>query len=131
MVDGFSLACAYGRADVVDFLLDRGIEVDAQLRGHGEGHTGLHVAAFHGHVDVVSALLRRGARVDVIDKTWGTPPLVWALTGWSQEPATDVGRYYEVVARLVGAGANVKPDLLDWDKARADPKMIAALTGKV
>jgi hypothetical protein len=130
MVDGFSLACAYGHADVVDFLLDRGIEVDAQLRGHGEGHTGLHVAAFHGHVDVVSALLRRGARVDVIDKTWGTPPLVWAVTGWSK-PAPDVGRYYEVVARLVGAGANVKPDLLDWDKARADPKMIAALTGKI
>jgi len=59
------------------------------------------------------------------------PPLVWALTGWSKEPAPDVGRYYEVVARLVGAGANVKPDLLDWDKARADPKMIAALTGKI
>lgn len=131
MVDGFSLACAYGRADVVDFLLDRGMEVDAQLRGHGEGHTGLHVAAFHGHVDVVNALLRRGARVDVIDKTWGTPPLVWALTGWSKEPATEAGRYHEVVARLVGAGANVKPDVLDWDKARADPKMLAALTGKI
>jgi len=131
MEDGFSLACTYGHADVVDFLVDRGIEVDAQLRGHGEGHTGLHVAAFHGHVDVVSALLRRGARVDVIDKTWGTPPLVWALTGWSKEPAHDVGRYYEVVARLVGAGASVKPDLLDWDRARADPKMIAALTGKI
>ena len=92
MVDGFSLACAYGRADVVDFLLDRGIEVDAQLRGHGEGHTGLHVAAFHGHADVVSALLRRGARIDVIDKTWGTPPLVWALTGWSRKPPAEAGR---------------------------------------
>ena len=128
MVDGFSLACAYGHADVVDFLLDRGIDVDVQLRGHGEGHTGLHVAAFHGHADVVSVLLRRGARVDVIDKTWGTPPLVWALTGWSTEPAGDAGRYYDVVARLVGAGATVKPDLLDWDIARADPKMLAALT---
>jgi ankyrin repeat protein len=130
-LDGFSLACSYGRADVIDFLLDRGIEVDAQLRGHGEGHTGLHVAAFHGHVDVVSALLRRGARVDVIDKTWGTPPLVWALTGWSRKPPAEASRYHEVVSRLVAAGANVKPDLLDWDKARADPKMIAALTGKI
>lgn len=131
MVDGFSLACAYGRANVVDFLQDRGIDVDAQLRAHGEGHTGLHVAAFHGHVDVVSALLRRGAGVDVIDKTWGTPPLVWALTGWSKAPATDVGPYYEAVARLVGAGATVKPDRLDWDNARRDPKMIAALTGTI
>jgi len=101
------------------------------LREHGEGHTGLHVAAFHGHVGVVSALLRRGARVDVIDKTWGTPPLVWALTGWSKKSAPDAGRYYEVVARLVGAGADVKPDLLDWDTVGADPKMIAALTGRM
>jgi Ankyrin repeats (3 copies) len=131
MMDGFSWACAYGRADVVDFFLDRGMEVDAQLRGHGEGHTGLHVAAFHGHVEVVRALLRRGARVDAIDKTWGTPPLVWALTGWSRKPAAKAGRYHEVVARLVGAGAKVKPDLLEWDNARADPKMLAALTGKM
>jgi hypothetical protein len=131
MADGFSLACAYGHADVVDFLLERGMEVDARLRGHGEGHTGLHVAAFHGHVDVVNALLRRGARVDAIDKTWGTPPLLWAVTGWSRERATEAGRYHEVVARLVAAGANVNPDLLDWDKVRAEPRMLAALTGKI
>ena len=131
MIDAFSLACAYGHADVVDFLLDRGVDVDAQLKDHGEGHTGLHVAAFHGHVDVVSALLRHGAGVDVIDKTWGTPPLVWALTGWSSSPPAEAGSYHEVVSRLVAAGANVKHDLLDWDKVRADPKMIAALAGKI
>jgi hypothetical protein len=129
MVDGFSLASAYGRTDVVEFLLDRGIDVDEEIRSHGEGHTGLHVAAYHGHADVVTALLRRGARTDAIDKTWGTPPLIWALTGWSGRPSVEAGRYHEVVARLVAAGAMVAPDLLDWDKVRADPKMIAALTG--
>jgi hypothetical protein len=35
-----------------------------------------------------------------------------------------------VVARLVAAGANVTRDLVDWDKARADPQMLAALTGR-
>ena len=70
LADGFSLACAYGRTNAVVFLLDHGVHVDIMLKGHGEGHTGLHVAAFHGHAGVVQALLGRGARVDVIDKTW-------------------------------------------------------------
>jgi hypothetical protein len=131
IVDAFSLACAYGRADVVDFLLDRGVDVDERLTGHGEGHTGLHVAALHGHADAVSALLRRGARTDAIDRTWGTPPLVWALTGWNRKGTTEGSPYYDVVSRLVAAGAHVKPDLLEWDKTRADPRMIAALTGKI
>jgi ankyrin repeat protein len=131
LLDGFAFACTYGRVEVVDFLLDQGLEVNAELRSHGEGHTGLHAAAYHGHVDVVKALLRRGARVEVIDKTWGTPPLIWAMTGWSRKPAAEGGPYYEVVARLIAAGANVKHDLLEWDKARADPKMLAALSGKL
>ena len=105
------------------------MEVDIEFREHGEGHTGLHVAAFHGHIDAVKTLLRRGARVHVIDKTWGTPPLVWALTGWDrQRPGQD--DYYEVVARLVAAGANVTSDLLAWDKAKANPRMLSALGGE-
>lgn len=128
LLDAFSLACAYGRVGAVELFLDRGVDVDVEMRGHGEGHTGLHVAAFYGHADVVDALIRRSARVDIIDKTWRTPPLVWALTGWSRDMTTDRSRYYRVVARLVAAGANVTPDLLEWEKARADPKMIAALT---
>jgi len=131
LVEAFGLACAYGRAGVVDFLLDQGMEVGTELSGHGEGHTGLHVAAFHGHIDVVKTLLRHGARVDAIDKTWGTPPLVWALTGWARQPAGQRDSYYEVVARLVSAGAKVTPDLLAWDKAKEDPEMLAALTGDV
>src|SRR5262249_51462008 len=61
LLDGFSLACAYGRTEAVDFLLDRGVEVDVELRGHGDGHTGLHVAAYYGHAGVVQVLLRHGA----------------------------------------------------------------------
>ncbi len=128
MLDGFALACAYGHAGTVDLLLDHGVEADAELKGHGEGHTGLHVAAFHGHLDVVELLLRRGAQVDAVDKTWGTTPLVWALTAWSRTPAADAGGFHPVVARLVAAGANVRPELLAGHKVRADPGMLAALT---
>ena len=99
--------------------------VDAELRSHGSGHKGLHVASYHGHAAIVKALLDRGASVTAIDKTWGTPPLIWALTRWAERP--DWGDFYSVVTELVAAGAPVRKDLLEWDKARADPKMLAAL----
>jgi hypothetical protein len=89
------------------------------------------VASFHGQIDVVNALLRHGAPVQAIDKTWGTPPLVWALTGWDLHPAGQQEKYYEVVARLVAAGATVTPELLAWDKPKANPKMLSALTERV
>jgi len=35
-----------------------------------------------------------------------------------------------VVARIAAAGATVKPDLLDWDKARADPQLFFAIRSR-
>lgn len=128
IVDAFSLACAYGQAAVVELLLQHGLDIDVELKSHGEGHTGLHVAAFHGQLDAVKTLLRLGARVVAIDKTWKTPPLVWALTGWQRSGHS--GNYYDVVAALVAAGATVAADILNWDKAQADKKMSAALRGE-
>jgi ankyrin repeat protein len=125
VIAAFSLACAYGRASVIDVLLGTGIDVDTELKDHGNGHTGLHVAAFHGQQEAVSGLLKHGADVHAIDKTWNRPPLVWALTGWQQ--SGHGGRYYDVVARLVDAGARVTPDVAEWDKAQSDPDMLAAL----
>jgi len=128
VADAFAFACIYGQAGVVEFLLRRGFEVDTELRNHGEGHTGLHVAAFHGHLEVVQLLLSHGAGVEVTDKTWGTAPLMWALTGWSQESSPDADRFYDAIALLVAAGANVTPDLFEWERIRADPAMRAVLT---
>jgi hypothetical protein len=128
VLDGFAMACSYGHASTVDFLLDRGVDVDAELRGHGEGHRGLHVAAFHGHLDVVDLLLNRGAQVDPADKTWGTTPLLWALTAWSRTRPDGAGVFYPVVARLVTAGARVPSELLAADRLRGDRRMLAALS---
>jgi len=94
----FGMACAYGRAEVVEFLLTQGVEVDTELKSHGDGHTGLHVAAFHGQLDVVRTLLRRGARADAIDRTWKTPPITWAMTG--KQIARHPGQYDEVIDAL-------------------------------
>jgi ankyrin repeat protein len=129
IVAAFSLACAYGRAPVIDSLLvqDR-VNVDTELKSHGNGHTGLHVAAFHGQAEAVNVLLQHGAQIHTIDKTWKAPPLQWALTGWQRSGHR--GQYYEVVAQLVAAGARVTPDILEWDKAKLDPDMLAALQAR-
>ncbi len=115
-------AAAYGQAPVVEFFIAYGVDVDATLTSpwHGVGHTALHVAAFHGQFDGVKTLLRHGARIDAIDKTWNTPPLMWALTGWQR--SGHGGQYYDVVAALVAAGALVTPDIEQWNSVQADRK---------
>jgi ankyrin repeat protein len=126
VIAAFSFACAYGRAPVIEYLVAHsGIDVDTELKSHGDGHTGLHVAAFHGQLDAVKVLLKHGASIHAIDTTWNTPPLAWALTGWQR--SGHGGRYHEVVAQLVAAGAEVTPELIEWDKVQFDPDMLAAL----
>jgi hypothetical protein len=126
----FYTACVHGQVAVVDELLAAGVAVDAELHGHGDGHTGLHVAAYHGHTAVVTRLLRAGARVDLADKTWGTTPLLWALTGWTRPSHRTNEAYYDIVAALVRAGTVVSRDVSEWEHARADPRMRAALSGQ-
>jgi len=126
VAEGFNYACGYGHVKVVEFLLDRGVDVNIRHRSE----TGLHSAGYHGHAEVVDLLIRRGADLNPIDRTYQTTPLIWALTGWDRRRRGDRSRYYTVVARLVSAGATIRPDVLEWDKARNDPRMWAALTEK-
>ena len=122
---GFAWACEYGRTSVVEFLLDRGMEVDARIRNHG--NTGLHWAACGGFADIVRLFLDRHARVDIEDETFRATPLGWALYCWGDRPAKERSdSYYEVVAMLVRAGANVDQERLT-DEVRADSRMMAAL----
>jgi hypothetical protein len=46
MKDGFTWACEYGHTNVVEYLLDRGIDTGELLRPHGQ--TGFHWAATGG-----------------------------------------------------------------------------------
>jgi len=135
LMSGFAWACEYGRTSVVDFLLQKGIGVDAKLR-HDQ-QTGLHWAAYNGHLNTVQLLLERNASVNAIDESYELTPLGWALYGWNNpSPESNRDGYYQVVAVLVAAGATLSPA---WEndedrreageKARADPHMRAALGG--
>lgn len=136
---GFAWACEFGRTSVVDFLVRRGMRLDAKLKH--DGQSGLHWAAYGGHAPVVRLLLQRGAAVDAKDESYGGTPLGWALYAWgnSTKRGVEHGRYYEVVARLVRAGAKLDPQWYEDDedrrraakKMRSDPRMLAALRGEL
>lgn len=135
MIAGFTWACEFGRAPIVDFLLARGIDVNMRVAHHGQ--TGLHWAAAGGHAETVARLLAQGAAVDARDETWDATPLAWALNGWNDArssarpdapPDRGAERYYDTIARLVSAGAAVQPQWLTDEPMRADARLIAALT---
>jgi hypothetical protein len=139
MKAGFAWACEFGRTAVVDFLLQRGMEVAANLNQES-GETGLHWAAYEGHADIVSLLLERGAPVDAKDKRHDGTPLGWALYAWGTSPDRHKRRgYYEVVALLARAGARLDPQWSADDvdrqgaakKMQSDPRMLAALRGQM
>jgi len=134
MQHGFTWACEYGRTDVVDFLLQRGMDVAAKLRHHRQ--TGMHWAAYGGHAETVRVLLRHNAPVNVKDETYDGTPLGWALYAWAGGgPHAGDSRYYDVVKQLVAAGATVADEWLDEGergvpiakKIRQDAAMRSAL----
>ena len=128
---GFMYACGYGRIDVVRYLIERGVNPGLH---NDVGQTGLHWTAYGPHVEVVKALIEAGAPVNVADAHQRTP-LDWALGACvGAETAEDRQLGYEMVARLVRAGA--KPDLQRAkprvrERAEADPNLMAALRGEI
>lgn len=129
---GFLWACEYGRTSAVQFLLERGVRADISPVA---GETGLHWAAFAGHAEIVEELLRANAQVNVTENAHEGTPLGWALYGWSH-PAPEFrdARYYEVVERLIRAGAVMDSKWIEspgrrsvGEKLRGDSRMMAAL----
>ena len=126
---GFLYACGYAHADVVRFLLERG--VDPNTRNSG-GETGLHWASFGPSPTIAKLLLERGAAVDVRDNHYKATPLEWTLFAWSKSGA-EREQGYELAAVLVRSGATVDIQSLEPDaaaQARTDPRMQEILRGR-
>jgi ankyrin repeat protein len=119
---GFNWACEYGRRHIIEFLLQLPFDLRTKHR-----ETGLHWAACNAHVAIVRLLLDAGFRVDVSDDRWESTPLGWALHGWrNSSPGDAKNDYYEIVATLRSAGAEVRPEWVD-DRVRADARLMSAL----
>jgi hypothetical protein len=99
MKSGFAWACEFGHTRVVEFVLDRGMTVDARLRHHNQN--ALHWAAYGGHLELVKLLLSRGASVDVKDMTHVGTPLEWAVYAQRERPPEFKDGKYDAVIKVL------------------------------
>jgi ankyrin repeat protein len=112
MESGFIWACEYGRAEVADFLLQRGVDKRTYRQFK---LTGLHWAAASGDINTVKALLRHGAPLEATN-VWGGTPLgsaIWAATQSDpNDPVWPKPDWIPIVELLLEAGAN--SDAVDY-----------------
>jgi ankyrin repeat protein len=104
---GFLWACEYGRNDVVEFLLDRGADLNEMV---DTSETGLHWSVIGGQVSTIELLLRRGADLERLNGYRGTAlgQALWCLV---HDPDTD---FVPVVEFLLKAGSKVESGSAEW-----------------
>jgi ankyrin repeat protein len=97
------LACTWGHLDVVEFLLDKGVDLSGR---QGDGQSPMHCAAIGGALEVIKFLLKHNAPLEVRNIYGGT---VLGQTLWSAAHGGDPKLYGEIIEVLINAGASV-PD---------------------
>jgi len=97
----FNYACGWGRTNVVEFLLERDVDL---ADGGGDGQTPLHSAAICGQLEMIKLLLKYGPPLEAVNIYGGT---VLGQTLWSAAHGGDPKLYAEILKTLIAAGAKV------------------------
>jgi ankyrin repeat protein len=95
------LACTWGRLNVVEFLLDKDVDLSGQ---QGDGQSPLHCAAIGGQLETIKFLLKENAPLEVKNIYGGT---VLGQTLWSAAHGGDPKLYAAIIKILIEAGARV------------------------
>jgi hypothetical protein len=98
---GFLYACQFGRDGVVEFLLEKGVDIAAR---DGNGQTGLHWAVIGGRSATVKLLLRHSAPVEAVNGYGGTPA---GQALWSAEHGADAETTIAILETLRAGGARI------------------------
>jgi Ankyrin repeats (3 copies) len=107
LVHGFLWACQFGRNRVVEFLIDRGIDLGAQDRN---GQTALHHAVIGAQLETAKLLLKHGAPLE-IKNSYGGTALGQAL--WSAANAGSPKPFLPIIELLLESGAQAEPAMED------------------
>ncbi len=101
MESGFLWACEYGRNSVIEFLLQKGVDLRV---GENTGLTGLHWAVVGGQRDTIKLLLEQGAPLEALNVYGGTAlgQALWcSING---DPEID---FVPIIKMLTDAGAEI------------------------
>lgn len=121
-VTGFTEAARWGRIEVIEDLLDSGMQVDATDEF---GRTALILAAMGGQLEVMQFLIERGSDVNFRAQESGMTPLLALLATLHSEAV-----YYSGTEFLIEAGANISifdstgKTTYDWAKQRVSEERI-------
>lgn len=125
-------AVIYGHVEIVNYLLDAGVDVNARSKGqHSDESTPLFYATGRG-LELTRLLLDRGARADLVTK-YGADPLSTYIQSFApghRQPPVDL----ELVDLLLRSGVDMKreraPDYLLAACWSGDAKLVSFLIAR-
>jgi ankyrin repeat protein len=120
MESGFLWACEFGRDKVIEFLLNKGVDVATEA----QGMTGLHLAIVGGHFGAIKLLLERRAPLELRNSYGGTALgcAMWAVN--HSDPVyrwpTPKADWAAIVQMLIASGARLEESYYPTGNERVD-----------